>query len=325
MHDATASAVTRSTALYRSAIFGGHDNPHHPENQRRLDAIERRLAEDGLLSGRPDIPFADAPLATLERVHNPWYVERIDRLAMGGGAWLDADTYIGPDSYDIALQAAGAAVAAVEAALSGSAPRGFALVRPPGHHATAERGMGFCLFNNVAAGAARALELGAGRVAIVDWDVHHGNGTQDIFYRNGEVLFCSVHQYPFYPGTGDRDEQGDGEGEGRTVNVPLLAGQGDDGYLRVFDAVFLPFLRAFEPEIVLVSAGFDAHARDPLGGMRVTEAGFVAMTRRLAEIADRTAGGRLVAVLEGGYDADALARSVAATLRALDGMSDSAV
>ncbi|MGE3798253.1 MAG: histone deacetylase [Thermomicrobiales bacterium] len=311
--------------MYRSPVFAGHDNPQHVENQRRLEAIDRILFSDDVVFRRPDLPFEDAPLAILETIHNAWYVERLDRLSMGGGAMLDPDTYVTPGSYDVALKAAGAAVTAVDNALSGTAPRGFALVRPPGHHASPERGMGFCLFNNVAAGAAHALSLGIERIAIIDWDVHHGNGTQDIFYQSSEVFFCSIHQYPFYPGTGARDERGDGPGEGLNLNVPLMAGQDDSRYLRVFDEAVLPALRGFAPELILISAGYDAHVADPLGGMRLTEEGFAAMTRRLADLAAQTAEGRIVAVLEGGYDPQALARSVAATLTALDGANGSKV
>ncbi len=242
--ESSPSTFKRPTAVYRSPLFSGHDNPQHPENQRRLDAIDHRLESLGLLTDRPPGEIADAPLATLEAIHNAWYVERLDRLAMGGGAMLDADTYVSPESYDVALKAAGAAISAVEASLSGSARRGFALVRPPGHHATPDRGMGFCLFNNVAAAAMYAIEQGVERVAIVDWDVHHGNGTQDIFYASDKVLFCSVHQYPFYPGTGSRDERGDSDGAGLTINVPVLAGQRDADYLRLFDDLFMPALKA---------------------------------------------------------------------------------
>lgn len=315
----SSSSRQPATAIFRSPFFAAHDNPHHVENQRRLQAIEQRLQSQGLLDGRPLPEFADAPLAILETVHNAWYVERLDRLAMGGGAMLDADTYVGPDSYEVALRAAGAAVGAIDWVMSARSNTSFALVRPPGHHATPERGMGFCLFNNAAAAAVRALQSGADRVAIVDWDVHHGNGTQDVFYRSADVLVCSVHQYPFYPGTGARDERGEGAGDGLNINVPLLAGQQDDVYLQVFDETILPALRSFEPEIIIISAGYDAHIADPLGGMRLTEAGFAGMTELLLDVADQTSGGRVAAILEGGYDPAALARSVEATLRTLDG------
>jgi acetoin utilization deacetylase AcuC-like enzyme len=311
--------TTRPTAVLRSLRFRDHDTGEHVENAGRLVAIDAELERQDLLAGRPEVHFGPADLVDVERVHNPWYVEAIERAAAQGGGWLDQDTYLGPASFDVALLAAGAAVAAVDAALDGAASRSFALVRPPGHHATPERGMGFCLLNNVAVAAAHALARGIERVWIVDWDVHHGNGTQAVFEATDQVLFCSVHQSPFYPGTGAADERGVGRGEGYTINVPLRAGQGDEVYARVFDELFLPAARRYRPELVLVSAGFDAHRDDPLGGMRLTETGFASLARRVADFADEFAGGRVVAVLEGGYDPAALGRSGAATLRILDG------
>lgn len=313
------SRATYSTAVFHSAVFAGHDNPHHVENQVRLDAILSRLRQRNVLDGRPQPSFGDAPLSLLESVHNAWYVERLDRLATGGGSMLDSDTYVGPDSYEVALRAAGAGVAAVEWVMNGDSRTSFALVRPPGHHATPERGMGFCLFNNAAVAAAHALSRGLERVAIVDWDVHHGNGTQDIFYRSGNVLFCSIHQYPFYPGTGAYDERGEGPGEGLNINIPLLAGLGDTEYLHSFRQIICPALRKFEPQLIIISAGYDAHVADPLGGMRMTEAGFAGMTELVLGVADQSASGRVAAILEGGYDPLALARSVEATVQILDG------
>ena len=310
--------VGHRTAVLRSPLYAGHDNPQHPENQRRLKAIDADLERADLLADRPLVAFGEAQLADVERIHNPWYVERLDRLSMGGGAWLDQDTYITPDTYDIALTAAGAAVAAVDAVMDQTAPSAFVLSRPPGHHATPERGMGFCLFNNIAIAAGHALDRGLERVAVVDWDVHHGNGTQDAFYGRSDVLFISLHQEHFYPGTGEESETGDGKGAGYTRNLTMPPGSGDVAYLERFDSEVLPALRAYRPELVLVSAGYDAHADDPIGGMVVTEAGFAAMAERLRAIADETASGRIVAILEGGYDPAALARSVVATLESLD-------
>jgi acetoin utilization deacetylase AcuC-like enzyme len=317
--ESTANPKNKPTLILRSPRFAEHDMPHHPENQVRLGVTEQHLEAEGLFDRRPHVDFGEAPLKVVEAVHDARYVEQLDRLAMSGGSNLDADTYLGPDSYDVALTAAGAVVAGVDAVLDGIADHAFALVRPPGHHATPGRGMGFCLLNNVAVGAARALERGLQRIAIVDWDVHHGNGTQDIFYASNEVLFCSVHQSPFYPGTGGRDERGTGAGDGYTINVPVRAGQFDENYLAIFDDVFVPALRTFEPELFLLSAGYDAHLNDPLGGMRLTERGYAEMTRRLLDVAHRSSSGSVVAVLEGGYDPYALARSVGATIRTLDG------
>jgi acetoin utilization deacetylase AcuC-like enzyme len=284
-----------------------------------LLAVDAELERQGLIAGRPEVAFAPADRALIERVHDPRYLELLERVTERGGAWLDPDTMIGPDSYEVARLAAGAAVAAVGAALSGAARRLFVLGRPPGHHATRAQGMGFCLINTVAVAAAHALANGLERVAIVDWDVHHGNGTQDIFYDTNRVLFCSVHQSPFYPGTGSAQETGTGAGRDSTINVPLPAGQVDDVFARVFDEIFLPRLRAYRPELVLVSAGFDAHRDDPIGGMRLTEDGFAALAERVVDLAEAHAEGRVVAVLEGGYDPPALGRSVAAILRVLDG------
>ena len=321
--DPTEPALAR-TALLRSPRFLGHDTGSHPENPRRLQAIEAELTRTGLLDHRPDVPFGPAPIEALERVHDPRYVAAVHAVAAEGGAWLDADTMIGPDSVDVARLAVGAAVAAVDAVLDGTAPRAFALVRPPGHHATPRRGMGFCLFNSIACAAAHALARGLERVLVVDWDVHHGNGTQDAFYDTDRVLFCSVHQSPLYPGTGAAAERGTGAGEGFTLNLPLPPGQDDGTYRRVFDDRLLPAARDYRPELVLVSAGFDAHAADPLAQMALTEDGFADLARRVAALADETCDGRLVAILEGGYDPTALARSVAAVIRAFDESADEA-
>ncbi len=314
-----AIATTPSpTALYRSPRFHGHQTGAHPENPGRLAAIERELARGDLLSGRPEIPFGPAAPDAVARVHAPAYLAALHRLTDAGGGWLDADTMLGPDSLEIALLAAGAAIAAVDAALDGDARRGFVLARPPGHHATLGRGMGFCLLNQIAIAATHALSRGLARVAIVDWDVHHGNGTQDTFYTSDQVLYCSMHQSPLYPGTGAASERGEGAGTGYTINLPLPAGQDDACYRQLLRDHLLPAVDRFHPELILVSAGFDAHAADPLGGMRLTETGFATLTREVIELAAATAEGRVVAILEGGYDPVALARSVVAVLRVLD-------
>jgi acetoin utilization deacetylase AcuC-like enzyme len=307
------------TALFRSPTFREHDTGGHPENAGRLVAIDTALERLDLLNDRPDIPFTAATDDALARVHDPRYIAGIREFAAQGGGWLDADTAVGARSVEVAALAAGAGVSAVDASLDGRAQRGFVLARPPGHHATPSRGMGFCLFNTVAVAAAHALDRGLERVLIVDWDVHHGNGTQDAFYETDEVLFCSVHQWPLYPGTGAASERGAGRGAGYTINVPLAAAASDAAYREVFDQVFLPAANAFRPQIVLISAGFDAHANDPLGGMLVTEQGFADLARRVVNVADDHADGRVVAFLEGGYDPPALAASVVATLAAFDG------
>src|SRR5829696_8874736 len=223
------------TAVFRSLTFREHDTGGHPENAGRLVAIDAALERLDLLAGRPDISFSAAPDEALARVHDPRYIAGIREFSAQGGGWLDADTVVGRCSVDVAALAAGAGIAAIDAALDGEARHGFVLARPPGHHATLSRGMGFCLFNTVAVAAAHALTRGLERVLIVDWDVHHGNGTQEAFFETDEVLFCSVHQWPLYPGTGAASERGAGRGTGYTINVPLAPGANDDAYLDIFD------------------------------------------------------------------------------------------
>ncbi len=308
-----------TTALYRSPAFAKHDDPSHVENQRRLDAIDAALEQSGLLVSHPQPAFEAATFDQLARVHEPHYIDALARAAQQGGGWIDSDTYMGPRSFDVAALASGAAIAAVDGALNGTAKQGFVLARPPGHHARPSIGMGFCLFDTIAVGAAHALASGLQRVAIVDWDVHHGNGTQEIFWSSPDVFFTSIHQWPLYPGTGAANETGIDAGSGLTLNVPLSAGAGNERYLEVLDEIILPKLRAFAPELVLVSAGYDCHRDDPLGGMRLDEDGFAAMTGRLTDLAQASADGRIVLVLEGGYDPPALARSVVRTIETLDG------
>jgi acetoin utilization deacetylase AcuC-like enzyme len=236
------------------------------------------------------------------------------------GGWLDLDTYTTAGSWEAALLAAGGAIQLVEAIAAGRASNGFALVRPPGHHATPTRSMGFCLFNNIAIAARHALDtLGIERLAIVDYDVHHGNGTQDCFYDEERVLFCSTHASPLYPGTGAEQEVGSGAGYGTTLNLPLAYGVGDAGFARLYDDVVLPALRRFRPQLILVSAGYDGHWDDPLGPLSLSVAGYAALTQRLAELADALCGGRIALVLEGGYSLPALGACVVAALRVLLG------
>jgi acetoin utilization deacetylase AcuC-like enzyme len=262
-----------------------------------------------------------APDAALEAVHSEQLLRRVRQLASYGGGQFDSDTYVTADSWEVAALAAGAAVGAVEAVLGGGARNAFALVRPPGHHATPSRAMGFCLINNIAVAARYAQrELGVARVAIIDYDVHHGNGTQDIFYSDPSVLFCSTHAAPFYPGTGAVGEMGDRAlALGATLNVPLPFGAGDTGYLRVFEQVIVPALRRFRPELIMLSAGYDAHWSDPLGTMVLSVSGFARLNQLMLELADELCAGRLVMVLEGGYNLDALGACVVASLHQLLG------
>jgi acetoin utilization deacetylase AcuC-like enzyme len=246
-------------------------------------------------------------------VHTAGHVDRL-AAAAGRHARLDPDTSTGPRSHAAALAAAGAVVDAVERVLDGALERAFCAVRPPGHHARPDHAMGFCLLNNVAIGAAAALARGLKRVAVVDFDVHHGNGTQEAFWRDPRVLFVSSHQFPYYPGTGDLDEVGEGDGRGFTVNLPMPAGLGDGDYRRAYREIVEPIGRAFDPELVLVSAGFDAHRDDPLGGMALSGAGFAELADACLGVASGAARGRVVAVLEGGYDLRGIAEGTAAVV-----------
>ncbi len=295
--------------LYTDEAMLEHE-PVGPEIPDRLRQVLARLRAMGFeLEGGHDFDRF-----CVERVHPPRFVDEI--LAMEGkSVRVDLDTETTPGSIGAVRAAVGCSLAAVRSAMAGE--RAFALVRPPGHHAEPERAMGFCFFNNVAIAAAEALEIGADRVLIVDWDVHHGNGTQAAFWDRGDVFFFSTHQWPLYPGTGAADERGEGEGDGTTLNVPMPAGCDDEEYLRVFDEVLRPAADAFEPDIVLVSAGFDSHVDDPLGGMRVTAQGFADLALRCAAIADDHCDGRLALFLEGGYSLSGLADSVAACIEAL--------
>jgi acetoin utilization deacetylase AcuC-like enzyme len=297
-----------------------HDTGMHPERADRIRAVETALAARDWLGWE----VRDAPAATEEqllRVHPHDYVERI-RAACAQSQALDLDTPVVPASWDAALHAAGGACALVDALLTGAAPTGFAALRPPGHHAEPDRAMGFCLFSNAAIAARHALAQGAERVLILDWDVHHGNGTQAAFYDTDEVLFVSLHRWPFYPGTGSASENGSGVGEGFTLNLPQAAGSGAAEWLAAIDEQALPAARRYRPDLILISAGFDAHRDDPLGGCALTAEDYGAMARRVADLAEELeapAG----AILEGGYDLDALAASVVATMEGLHGDKDS--
>ncbi len=297
-----------------------HDpGPGHPESPARIRAVLAALADyrrDGLVHVDPRPATPDE----LALNHDPQHVARVAATANRPFAAFDADTTTSARSYETAVLAAGGFLALLEAVAARDVENGFAFVRPPGHHALPDRAMGFCLFNNVAIGG-RWLQRrhGVRRILIVDWDVHHGNGTQDSFYADPDVLYVSTHQYPFYPGTGAAAEVGAGAAAGRNVNVPLPAGCGDDEYVAAFERVVVPVADQFRPEFVLVSAGFDAHRRDPLAAMTVTEEGYRAMTRLLMRVAERHAEGRLAAILEGGYDLAALQRSMVTVLDELGG------
>ncbi|RMF85011.1 MAG: histone deacetylase [Nitrospirae bacterium] len=301
-----------------SERFLDHDTGDHPESPERLRAIARAVAAADLPLVR--VRPRPATWAELERVHDRGYVAAVEDACLAGRSHLDPDTAICPDSFAVALLAAGAGIVAVERAFGDGPRRSFCCVRPPGHHAERARAMGFCLFNNVAVAAAHALEaLGVARVAIVDWDVHHGNGTQHSFEAEPRVLYASLHQYPYYPGTGAASEGGRGPGAGTTVNCPLPAGSGDAAYRAAFETRILPALEAFRPQLILLSAGFDAHEADPLAAQRVTRDGFRWMGRRLVAAAEASAGGRLISFLEGGYNTAALGGLVVDHLETLAG------
>ncbi|MGM0576656.1 MAG: histone deacetylase family protein [Myxococcota bacterium] len=290
----------------------------HPERPDRLRTLWTSLREDPVPGTRWVTP-RPAQRAPLVRVHAESYVDAIDRLD-GRSRRLDPDTIVSPATVAAAHLAAGATLDAVEAVIDGEADGAFALVRPPGHHAEHARAMGFCLFNNVAVAAEQALrEHGCERVLIVDWDVHHGNGTQHIFEHRRDVLYFSVHRHPFYPGSGGVTEVGTGAGEGYSVNVPFRGPARGADFLRAFREVLVPVAAEYRPDLVLVSAGFDAHQRDPLGGMRVTDEGYAALCGVVREIAQEHADGRVALALEGGYDLRGLRESVRACLQILRG------
>ena len=306
--------------LYDSLCLEHDSGSGHPESPERLRAVWQALSRDPV----PGSEVLAPPRATREelaRVHDARYVDAVLSLQGQSGELREAEIAISEKSIDAALLAAGAAAYGVRRVLSGESQGAFALVRPPGHHAESTRAMGFCLFNNVAVAAAEAHARGVSRVLCLDWDVHHGNGTQHSFYQREDLLFISTHQFPFYPGTGHESETGAGKGEGYTVNAPLPAGCGDGDYAAVFVDALLPIAEAYRPELVLVSAGFDAHRSDPLGGMDLSDEAFAAMCGAVKAIADRHCPGRIVLTLEGGYDVAALSRCVRACVQVLAGAS----
>jgi acetoin utilization deacetylase AcuC-like enzyme len=301
--------------LYDDPVFLEHDaGAGHPERPERLVALREGIRREGLEARLQLLPPREATREELLRVHTAEHLAAVAATA-GRTRRFDPDTQAGPHSYAAALKAAGAVTDAVERVLDGGLDRAFCLVRPPGHHAEADRAMGFCLFNNVAVAAAHALARGLSRVAVIDFDVHHGNGTQHMFEADRRVLYVSSHAYPFYPGTGSLREAGVGDGRGFTVNLPLPAGMGDGEYARIYRDIVEPIGRAFDPELVLVSAGFDAHRDDPLANCMLTEDTYAAMTAGMRALSKELSA-PLGFTLEGGYNLQALARSVAATMQA---------
>lgn len=315
------SHFQRRIGLSYSPTFLEHDTGEsHPESIQRLEAILREFRNTGILDRLLTWEPSPASPETLGLVHPLEHQRRVqDTCALGTGN-LDADTAVSAGSWEAARRAAGGVVEALERVIRGDLDQAYCVGRPPGHHALADRAMGFCLFNNVAVGTRAAIAAGlAERVAIVDIDVHHGNGTQAIFYDDPSVLYCSTHQYPYYPGTGALNQSGTGAGEGATVNLPFPPGIGDDTYRHAMDTVITPALRRFEPEAFVVSLGFDAHWRDPLASIQLSLAGYRHLLESLAETARDVCGGRVVFVLEGGYDLDVLAKGSAMLARMLLG------
>ncbi len=304
-------------------IYLKHDTGQHVENANRLRAIMRFVERTGPWQQLvPVIPGA-ATVEDVSLVHDRQYISYVREVVEESGGWLDPDTVVSPDSYEVARYAVGGVIKATEVVMAGELDSVFALVRPPGHHATAQQAKGFCLFNNVAIATKYALNrYNLERIAIIDFDAHHGNGTQEAFYNEPRVLYVSTHQYPHYPGTGRIDETGEGVAKGTTVNIPLPAGCGDDEYQEVFEQIVVPVVRRFSPQLVMVSAGYDAHWTDELAMMQVTITGFAQIVKVITGLATELCGGRLVLSLEGGYNLTALSSSVRATFDVLVGNAD---
>lgn len=308
-----------STAYAYDPIEQKHSFDGHPEHRGRLHRTLQVLRDDSILERLEALTVTPISQERLNAVHTSSYIKRVALMDQVGGGFLDPDTYVVPGTYQAALASAGAMVGLVEAIMQGEIKRGMSLMRPPGHHALADRGMGFCIFANVVLAARLAREeLGAERVLIFDWDVHHGNGTEALVGADPTIAYISTHQYPFYPGTGAKTDVGRGPGKGSVLNIPFPAGVGDKGYLQAFEELIVPFARRFHPDLILVSAGYDAHWRDPLAMEQLTLAGFAELARRTIQLADDLCQGRLAITLEGGYELDVLAYGILNTLRLLE-------
>ncbi|UCD72239.1 MAG: histone deacetylase [Syntrophobacterales bacterium] len=312
------------TGIVRDERYIEHiTDDYHPENPNRLRAIYAMLRQRDMEGNFTEISPRFATREELGMVHLPSYIDLISSTSGQPTRRLDPDTLTSPKSYEAACLAAGGVLEAIEMVLQGKLDNAFALIRPPGHHAEGNRAMGFCIFNNIAIGAKYVFKThGLEKVLIIDWDVHHGNGTQNTFYEDPKVLYFSTHRYDFfYPGTGAPTEVGIGQGEGFTVNVPMSPGCGDAEYANIFLHILKPIALSYNPQLILISAGFDTHSHDPLGGMSMTEKGYARLTNITMDIAQATCGGKIIIALEGGYDLDGLATSVKAVLRELRGDS----
>lgn len=307
--------------IYYSDDFLQHKAPRgHPENEQRLITITNSLKKVNFFNAEIIEPRA-ATLEELHLVHTKEHIENV-RKASESSANLDPDTYTSPGSFNAALKAAGSVIQAIDSVVRSQkgCSTAFCLTRPPGHHATANKAMGFCLFNNIAVGAAYFVKNRSKKAAILDFDAHHGNGTQDIFYKDDQVLYCSWHQWPHYPGTGQSTETGEGKGEGFTINIPLEAGSGDTQFIQSLNEVILPALEKFRPDMIMVSAGFDSHRQDPLSSLNFTEEGYAAFYKQIIDYCEQQSIG-LLSCLEGGYNLAALSNSVLKCLEILSGSS----
>ncbi len=315
--------MERKTGVVKDPIFLEHrPSDYHPESPERLEVLYEMLGDPDVKETFQAIRPRPCERADLERVHDGGYIDRVASTAGRHRISLDPDTQTSPRSYEAALHAAGGCLEALDRIFSGEIQNGFAMIRPPGHHAEASRAMGFCLFNNVAVAARYAqVKHGASRVMIVDWDLHHGNGTQWTFYEDPTVLYASTHQYPYYPGSGAFQEIGRGKGEGFTLNIPLSPGQGDPEYVGIYRRIIAQVGRGFRPDLLIVSAGFDIYDGDPLGGMGVTPEGFGLLARVLLRMAEDTCKGRVLVALEGGYNLQGLRAGGKAVLQELNGRS----
>jgi len=310
---------SRTGFIYHENFLRHDTGPGHPERPDRLKTIVSHLQQTNLWNNLQHLIIDRASEEWILKAHTSQHLKFVREACKRGEEILDqGDTHAGKESFDVALLAAGGVLAGIDAVMNGLLQNVFCALRPPGHHAERNAVMGFCLFNNVAIGARYAQKVyGVGRVAIIDWDVHHGNGTQDIFYNDKSVFYFSTHQYPFYPGTGNRDERGIGDGEGYTWNIPMHAGSGEKEYIDAFKNEILPILDGYRPDLVMISAGFDAHKDDPLANINLTEQSFTLLTSMMRETAEKYCNGRIVSVLEGGYNLQALARSVEAHVKQL--------
>jgi acetoin utilization deacetylase AcuC-like enzyme len=310
--------VNNTAILYADPCFLRHETGRHPESADRLRTVYAHVESTGLTNRFDRGQIRTATLEEISRVHEPEYIRQLERWAAAGGGQVESDTVMSRESYNVACQAAGSAVDAVERVVAGKYRQALCLIRPPGHHALKAAPMGFCLFNNVAITARHAIDrLGLSRVLIVDWDVHHGNGTQDAFFSDGQIHFFSSHRYPFYPGTGAADETGTGKGLGTIFNLPLRMGISRREFRERFHSMLEQAAARAKPEIVLISAGFDAHRADPIGSLGLESEDFGDLTKLVVDCADQFCGGKIVSLLEGGYNLHALAESVQAHIEAL--------